>query len=229
MKTLVGFLLLALAVIFLAGCGSSGGGGSNTSGKCSSSNPTMPSMKTALKDIFPQSLLDEPYNVDNRDMSISFLPVNNTASYEQKVVDSKNFISVEKEKEFVRYSYYGNHTNSNITYVEIAIYYDDRSVQWLLSGHDVEIYESDFNSNIFPSTGAPQDEVSFGRFYDTDKSSSFDRYVAELERKGFHYDVDYDGWEKESSDKCFVYNWSKSKNNNGTYTLANWGIYSKVY
>jgi len=221
MKTLIGFLISALAVAFLAGCGSSGGGGSNTSGKCSSSNPTMPSMKTALKDIFPQSLLNESYQATG--INIGYFPISDIVSY-KTAVTSKGFDPFQNEAEDVSYLYSETYSNPNIPHVVIFIY-DNGAVEWYLGGSTVDVYETDFDLNIFPSTGTSQADVWIYRHYDTNKSSSFNTYIGQLEDNGFNYDANDEEWIKESDDKCFVYYWS----NNGKDDDANWGIYSKVY
>ncbi|MDR3346501.1 MAG: hypothetical protein LBS73_04930, partial [Campylobacteraceae bacterium] len=147
MKPSFGFLLSALAVAFLAGCGSSGGSStsnSSTSNKCSNPNPTIPSIQTALSDIFPSSLLSESYQFTG--MSMGYLPVGDIVSYKSEVT-ANGFSPFQDEVDYVSYLYSNTYSNPNIPHTEIFIF-DDGYVDWYLAGSAVEVHEADFDSNI---------------------------------------------------------------------------------
>ncbi|MDR1285350.1 MAG: hypothetical protein LBJ88_04020 [Campylobacteraceae bacterium] len=204
------FLILVLSALFLVGCGG-GGGSSSNNVKCANSNPVYPS----LQSVFPTSLFGEYYQYEGK--VLGFMPTNDVASYKQLL--ENNGYAIDRD-EFDYVTYILNNPFLGIQFSEITIW-SDEYVDWHLGGATNDIDDSLFNNTtIFPLTGTQQDVYSLDRVYASDMTNEFSNYITELENNHYTYEDHWEGWTKNSDDKCFVYIWSKNDYNDS----AEWEI-----
>ncbi|MDR0665975.1 MAG: hypothetical protein LBF71_01045 [Campylobacteraceae bacterium] len=212
MKTSINFLAAFSIVLFLTGCQSGGGSGSI---KCSDSNPAYPS----LQSVFPVSLFSVPYTYGGK--FLGYTAIDNVTDYKQKLLDNGYSLDQDEPK-YVTYAL--DNPFADIQSSKITIWNNDY-VDWHLGGAASDIDDSLFNNTtIFPPTGTQQDLYGIDRGYAIDMTSEFDGYITELESDGFRYAGDWEGWIKESEDRCFVYLWSKNDDNES----AEWSIVLKL-
>jgi hypothetical protein len=215
MKALFNFLVAILSALFLSGCGGEGGNSGNSNVKCTDPNPTYPS----LQSVFPTSLFAESYQFEGK--YLGFKPINNVANYIQ-LLEDRGYILDQNEPEYVTYEI--NNPFPDIQFSEITIW-SDGYVDWHLGGAANDIDDLLFdNTTIFPPTGTRQDFYSLDRLYDLDITNEFNSYITELENNNYIYEAYWEGWVKNSEDRCFVYIWSKDDSNNN----ASWEIDLKI-